>query len=42
MNKLSGFIKVQKDPLPKFSKMNVVYKISCKNCDAFYVGQTCR
>jgi len=42
MNKLSDFIKVQKDPLPKFSKMNVVYKISCKNCDASYVGQTCK
>ena len=22
--------------------MNVVYKINCKNCDAFYVGQRCR
>jgi len=41
-NKLSSFIKVHKDPLPKLSKMNVVYKISCKNCDASYVGQTCR
>jgi len=42
MNKLSSFIRVQKDPLPKLSKMNVVYKISCKDCDASYVGQTCR
>jgi len=40
--KHSGFIKVQKDLLPKLSKMNVVYKISCKNCEASYVGQTCR
>jgi len=42
LNKLSSFIKAHKDPLPKFSQMNVVYKISCKNCEASYVGQTCR
>jgi len=42
MNKLNSLIKVHKDPLPKPSNMNVVYKISCKNCDALYVGQTCR
>jgi len=42
MNKLNSLIKVHKDPLPKPSYMNVVYKISCRNCDASYVGQTCR
>jgi len=42
MNKLSEIIKAQKDPLPKLSNMNVVYKISCKICDAFYMEQTCR
>jgi len=42
MNKLSRFIKAQKDSLPKSSNMNIVYKINCKNCDASYVGQTGR
>ncbi|XP_039311308.1 uncharacterized protein LOC120359073 [Solenopsis invicta] len=42
LNKLSRFIKVQKDVLPKNRKKNVVYKIMCKNCDASYVGQTGR
>jgi len=42
MSKLNSFIKIYKDPLPKLSNMNVVYKISCENCDASYVGQTCR
>jgi len=41
-NKLNNLIKVQKDSLPKLSKMNVVYKISCQNCETSYVGQTCR
>jgi len=41
MNKHNSLIKVHKDFLPKASNMNVVYKISCKNCDALYVGQTC-
>jgi len=38
LNKFNKFIKVQKDTLPKFSNKNVVYKIPCKDCDA-YVGQ---
>jgi len=39
--KLEEIIKAQKD-LPNYSKKNLVYKISCKNCDAIYVGQTKR
>jgi len=42
MNKLSNIIRPQKDPLPKQHHRNVVYKISCKDCDASYVGQTGR
>jgi hypothetical protein len=42
INKLNKFIKVQKDPLPRFSTSNVVYKICCRDCDASYVGQTGR
>lgn len=42
LNKLSRFIKVQKDVLPNNLKKNVVYKIMCKDCDASYVGQTSR
>ena len=41
-NKLNKYIKVQKDICPHTSKNNVVYKISCNNCDASYVGQTSR
>jgi len=41
-NKLSRFIKVQKDSLPKSSNMSIVYKNNCKDCDASYVGQTDR
>ncbi|KYN30706.1 hypothetical protein ALC56_15005 [Trachymyrmex septentrionalis] len=36
------YIKVQKDICPHTSRNNVVYKISCNNCDASYVGQTSR
>ncbi|EFN63938.1 hypothetical protein EAG_08369, partial [Camponotus floridanus] len=39
-NKLKGLIKLHKDPLPKFYHSNVTYKITCNDCDAFYVGQT--
>jgi len=42
LNKLNKFIKVQKDPLSNLQKKNVVYKICCSDCDAFYVGQTGR
>jgi hypothetical protein len=42
LNKLSSFIRVQKDVLPFNCKKNVVYKILCKDCDASYVGQTYR
>jgi len=41
-NKLDRIIKAQKDLLPDYLKKNVVYKISCNNCDATYVGQTKR
>ena len=41
-NKLKKYIKVHKDTCPHTSKNNVVYKISCKDCDASYVGQTSR
>ncbi|XP_029674258.1 uncharacterized protein LOC115242254 [Formica exsecta] len=42
LNKLHSTIKVHKDPLQRQSRMNIVYKISCKDCDASYVGQTGR
>lgn len=41
-DKLSKFIKVQKDPLPPPLRSSVVYKIDCRDCDASYVGQTSR
>ncbi|KYM96629.1 hypothetical protein ALC62_12676 [Cyphomyrmex costatus] len=41
-NKMSKYVKVQKDALSKDSRSNVVYKISCNDCDASYVGQTSR
>lgn len=42
INKLNKYIKTNKDPVPKLSNNNVVYKIDCKDCDASYVGQTGR
>jgi len=42
LNKLNTIIKAHKDVIPKGSHTNVVYKIECGNCDATYVGQTCR
>ncbi|EFN70399.1 hypothetical protein EAG_11686, partial [Camponotus floridanus] len=42
LNKLNCFIKTYKDPLPMDYQSNVVYKISCTDCSASYVGQTSR
>ncbi|KYN20260.1 hypothetical protein ALC57_07164, partial [Trachymyrmex cornetzi] len=41
-NTLRGLIRRGKDRLNFLSNQNVVYKISCENCDASYVGQTKR
>jgi len=40
LNKLNKFVKIHKDKEPRSSNNNVIYKISCKNYDATYVGQT--
>lgn len=42
LNKLNKHIKVHKDKIPKYSNTHVVQKIKCNDCDASYVGQTCR
>ncbi|KYN09482.1 hypothetical protein ALC57_18401, partial [Trachymyrmex cornetzi] len=42
LNKLNSLIKGHKDILPREKRKNVIYKISCKYCDASYVGQTKR
>ncbi|KYN22457.1 hypothetical protein ALC57_05142 [Trachymyrmex cornetzi] len=42
MNKLNRFVKVHKDKTDTMSKNNVVYKVTCKDCEASYVGQTKR
>jgi len=42
LNKLSEFIKVQKDKSASTSNSNVVYKVNCNNCDTSYVEQTKR
>jgi len=42
LHKLGRIIKAQKDTLPIVSNKNVMYKLSCKNCNATYVGQTKR
>lgn len=42
LDKLRCFVKVQKDSISTDSSNNLVCKISCKDCDAFHVGQTCR
>jgi len=41
LNKLGGVIRAHKNILPKLSNKDVVYKLCCKNCDA-YVGHTSR
>lgn len=41
-NKLNTFIKTGKDINDVLTHCNVVYKISCAQCEATYVGQTKR
>jgi len=41
LNKLSS-IKAQKNPLPADCKKNIMYQISCNDCNESYVRQTCR
>jgi len=41
-NTLGRLIKCDKDSLDFMSHREVVYKISCRDCDASYVGQTKR
>jgi len=41
-NKLNNIIKPNKDPLPYMQNSNVVYKITCSDCQASYIGQTKR
>jgi len=42
LNKLNTMIKGHKNRVPNMLRTNVVYKLSCKDCSATYVGQTCR
>jgi len=42
MPRLNDLIKRHKDKNPMNLNNNVIYRISCKTCDASYVGQTKR
>lgn len=42
LNRLSKFIKTQKDKSERAENNNVVYKIFCNYCNSSYVGQTKR
>jgi len=36
----NGYIIMRYKDLPKFFTKNVMYKISCNDCDVFYILQT--
>lgn len=42
LNTLNNFIRIHKDCLDHGSNSNVIYKLNCASCNAFYVGQTSR
>jgi len=42
LNRLKNIIKGHKDTFPITKTKNVIYKISCKDCETSYVGQTGR
>ena len=37
-----SLLNTNKAPIPKSHTMNTIYKIPCKDCDEYYIGQTCR
>ena len=39
---LKSLLTHTKTPTPSHLQQNVIYKIPCDDCDAFYIGQTCR
>ena len=39
---LMTLLSTNKAPTPKSNTMNTIYKIPCKDCDNYYIGQTCR
>ena len=41
-NTLRSILTHTKTPSPAKQQKNVIYKIPCRDCDAFYIGQTCR
>ena len=41
-NTLRSILTHTKTPTAAKHQKNVIYKIPCKDCEAFYIGQTCR
>ena len=39
---LMSLLNTNKAPTPKSNTMNTINKIACKDCDDYYIGQTCR
>lgn len=40
MNKISLVVHSMKDPVEKDRRKDLVYKISCKDCESIYIGHT--